>query len=42
MRESLDIETVLKTAAEQIRQSLGMQQVVVQLASEEAIRQEAP
>ncbi|MBN2393472.1 MAG: GAF domain-containing protein [Anaerolineae bacterium] len=32
VRESLDMETVLKTAAEQIRQSLGAQRVVVQLA----------
>jgi GAF domain-containing protein len=36
MRESLDMETVLKTAAEQIRQSLGMDKVTVRLASDEA------
>lgn len=42
VRESLDIESVLKTAAEQIRQSLGMQQVTVQLASEEALHPVGP
>ena len=40
MRESLDIETVLKTAAEQIRQSFGARKVVVQLAPEDATRQD--
>lgn len=35
VRESLDMETVLKTAAEQIRESLGAQRVVVRLAQEE-------
>lgn len=34
MRESLDMETVLKTAAEQIRQSFGMDKVVVRLVSD--------
>jgi GAF domain-containing protein len=41
MRESLDIETVIKTAAEQVRQSFGAHKVVVQLAAKEATGQEA-
>jgi GAF domain-containing protein/HAMP domain-containing protein len=37
MRESLDLETILKTAAEEIRQSLGLGRFVVRLATSEAI-----
>jgi GAF domain-containing protein len=33
IRESLDIETVLKTAAQEVRQALGLPEVVVRLAS---------
>jgi GAF domain-containing protein len=35
MRESLELETVLKTAASEIRQALGLQKIVVRLASPE-------
>lgn len=35
MRESLDLEKVMKTAAGEIRQSLGLDKVVIRLATEE-------
>ena len=34
LRESLDVETVLKTAAQEVRQALGLPEVVVRLISE--------
>jgi GAF domain-containing protein len=37
MRESLDIETVLKTAVNEMRQALGLEGVIVQLARPETI-----
>lgn len=38
MRESLDMETVLKTAVNEMRQALGLGGVIVQLARPEAVR----
>lgn len=37
MRESLDLETVLKTAVSEMRQALGLEGVIVQLARPETI-----
>jgi GAF domain-containing protein len=37
MRESLDMETVLKTAVNEMRQALGLEGVIVQLARPETI-----
>jgi GAF domain-containing protein len=36
VRETLDVETVLKTAASEMRQALGLKRVVVQLTAREA------
>jgi GAF domain-containing protein len=41
MRESLDLETVLKTAAAEMRQALGLEEFVVTLAMDEAENGEA-
>jgi len=35
MRETLDVETVLKTAAQEMRQALGLSKMVIRLATEE-------
>ncbi len=39
MRESLDIEQVLQTATEQVFQALGLDEVVIQLVTEEDVAQ---
>ena len=36
MRESLDMQTVLKTAADQIYQALDLEEVMIRLATDEA------
>ncbi len=40
MRESLDMETVLRTAVDEMRQALGLEGVIVQLARPETVRDE--
>jgi GAF domain-containing protein len=40
MRESLDLETVLKTAVSEMRQALGLEGVIVQLARPEIPHEE--
>jgi GAF domain-containing protein len=42
VRATLDIETVLKTAAQEVRQALGLPEVVVRLASQPAHHPEHP
>jgi GAF domain-containing protein len=34
MRETLDVETVLKTAADEMYQALGLDEIVIRLATE--------
>jgi GAF domain-containing protein/HAMP domain-containing protein len=41
MRETLDIETVLKTAASEMRRAFGLDRIVVRLAKEEADKKSA-
>jgi two-component system NtrC family sensor kinase len=33
MRESLDVETVLKTAVQEVRQAMGLPEVIIRLVS---------
>jgi GAF domain-containing protein len=42
IRESLDIEAVLKAAAQEVRQALGVPEVVVRLASASSVRGTSP
>jgi GAF domain-containing protein len=42
MRESLDMEAVLKTAASEMRRALGLDRIIVRLAREEADKKSAP